>query len=205
MMVSKFGIAAVFAAGLGFAGSAEATPIATTFNFVTIGNPTSNTGDVTTATFITDPGPNLTSFIVTDNTGLVSGTTLISVTSPTPVTLGANFIKEFTTALGTFQESLTVDNVTIGTTSRGVSAHGTITEIVTLSGPTLTSTSVFYSAAYTQNGGPGAQINVSYNDSTTPPPPPPPPPPSPTPEPASLALLGAGLAGLGALRRRRKV
>jgi hypothetical protein len=34
---------------------------------------------------------------------------------------------------------------------------------------------------------------------------PPPPPPSPTPEPASLALLGAGLAGLGAIRRRRKI
>jgi len=32
----------------------------------------------------------------------------------------------------------------------------------------------------------------------------PPPPPSPTPEPASMALLGAGLAGLGAVRRRRK-
>jgi hypothetical protein len=44
------------------------------------------------------------------------------------------------------------------------------------------------------------EILVTYNFTTSQPPPP----PSPTPEPASLALLGAGLAGLGAVRRRRK-
>jgi hypothetical protein len=46
-----------------------------------------------------------------------------------------------------------------------------------------------------------AFVTITYNFST---PPPPPPPPSPTPEPASMALLGVGLAGLGAIRRRRK-
>ncbi len=46
-----------------------------------------------------------------------------------------------------------------------------------------------------------AFVTITYNFTT---PPPPPPPPSPTPEPASMALLGVGLAGLGAIRRRRK-
>ncbi len=58
-------------------------------------------------------------------------------------------------------------------------------------------------AAFTANGtvNETAFITITYAYTT---PPPPPPPPSPTPEPASLALLGAGLAGLGAIRRRRK-
>jgi hypothetical protein len=43
-------------------------------------------------------------------------------------------------------------------------------------------------------------IQLTYNFTTNQPPPP----PSPTPEPATLALLGVGLAGLGAVRRRRK-
>ena len=50
-------------------------------------------------------------------------------------------------------------------------------------------------------------ISLTYDFVTAalpPPPPPPPPPPSPVPEPASMALLGVGLAGLGAIRRRRK-
>ncbi len=178
------------------ASPALAIPINTAFNFVPTGLLVSDTGDVTTATTITAGSPLVVTAIVTDNTGLVSGQTL-SLTTPTPLLLGSTFVKAFTTALGTFTESLTVTSSEAGTHSRGILASGTITETTYTSGPVFDPTPIFYSAAYTQNAGPGTQINGSFNDSTTALPP-------PIPEPASMALLGAGLLVVSALRRQRK-
>jgi hypothetical protein len=191
-----FAVAALTAAGFALSGAfsgANAVPILSTFNFVPTGTLTANTGDVTTATTITSGAPDVVTSILTNNIGLTSGMA-IALTSPTPVTMGATFTKSFETSLGSFLENLTVTLVTPGASSLGITATGTITQTA---GTGFDPTPVFYSAAYTQNGGPGNQINGSFNDSTV-----------PVPGP----IAGAGLPGLvlasggllALVRRRRK-
>ncbi len=187
------GIAAV-ATSLCFAGAASAIPVLTQFNIAALGPLTADTGDVLTATTITNGSPDVVGAIQTDNTGLISGQTTLLSPLNLPVTLGGTFTKTFTTPLGTFVENLTITKVSVNalTDTRGIQAQGTITQTV---GTGFDPTTVFYSASYTQNQGPGTQINGSFNNSTIPP---------SVPEPATLALIGAGLAGISFLRWRKQ-
>ena len=195
-MVPKIGAAAIVASFV-LMGAASAANIDTEFNFVPFGTLDCGVGcNITTATSISSGAPLQVSSILTDNTGLASGDA-VSLTSTMPLTVGATFQKSWTTALGTFTADLTVTSRTTGATSLGIDATGTVTETTVLSGAALDPSPDFYSAAYTQNGGPGSQINASFNNSTTPPTP-------PVPEPTSIALLGVGLLSLGVVANRKR-
>ncbi len=197
MKLNRFAAAATAALTIGFAGSASAIPIQAAFNIAALGGFAADTGDVTTANTITNGAPTLVAAIILNNIGLVPGQNVDLMSFPVATNLlgvkvGDMFTKTFTTAMGTFVETLTVISRSPTANALGVLATGLIVQTV---GVGFDPTPVFWSAAYTQNAGPGGQINGSFNNSTIPP---------RVPEPASLALIGLALAGLALTSKSKK-
>ncbi len=154
-------LSAVAVAATLVAGTASAVTIDVQMNVAALGAFTADTGSVATANTITTGAPLQVGFVQSSNIGAATGQVVIAGPGPdgrerlAPCSRRSSALPK-----GRSVETLTVTSVDIGTNALGVLAVGTITQTVQLGATAFTPTTVYWSAAYTQNAGPGTQINA---------------------------------------------
>lgn len=135
---------------------ASGTTIASRFTINATGSPTADTGNIATAATITPGSPLQAGTITSDNTGMIAAQSII-LTSPMPVTVGGAITLIWFTGTGSFTANVVVKTSVVSGTTRTIGAVGTV------SGSPLTANGVTFTATYSQPGGAGTAISVSYN------------------------------------------
>ncbi len=189
------------------------TSLGTLTNMVISVTPTN--GISATASIKNSGGTDATSVFITQESLIT--TTASAAVGATTVTGGSNGGDSNLSFTGLANPGVSVGTIAAGATVNGINLSGNFAASPTMSfsgiDPNLEALGggtfgiTFATGEYTTLGSSGGNlsasvatsdnINMSVQYTYTNPPPP------PVPEPASLALLGAGLAGLGAVRRRR--
>jgi hypothetical protein len=196
--------------------SAHATAINGSDSLITFAvTPQGGSGDLLTATGLVF-GTTLWGTGAGDFSGIPGGTAI----TPGTLTISDLSAFSFTSAYGTFQAAASLviglntftsavvassGSIAAGSESLTIYLVGNFTPSGSLSGfdPNNASETISFTETGITANSPGA-FSVSATFAAPASAPPPSSPPTDAPEPASMALIGAGMAGLGMVRRRRR-